>query len=101
MQEGFDDNRGQRTINRAGFRRVMDDGSTEYWVLPEMYQKEVCHGMDYKLVTRVLKNKNYLELDNAGKTSVSKRVPGLGSMRVYVIKASFMQSVVEDQPPQL
>lgn len=90
--DGIEENNvGQRTINRAGFRRVLDDGSTEYWALPEMYQKEVCHGFDPKLVTRVLKDKCYLELDSAGKSSVSKLVPGLGRMRVYVIKASFMQ----------
>jgi len=41
-----------------------------------------------------LRDKGYLELDSAGKSSVSKLVPGLGRMRVYVIKASFMQ----DQP---
>ena len=90
--DGIEENNiGQRTINRAGFRRVLDDGSTEYWVLPEMYQKEVCHGFDPRLVTRVLKDKGYLELDSAGKSSVSKLIPGLGRMRVYVIKATFMQ----------
>jgi len=90
--DGIEENNiGQRTINRAGFRRVLNDGSTEYWVLPEMYQKEVCHGFDPKLVTRVLRDKGYLEIDSAGKSSVSKLVPGLGRMRVYVIKASFMQ----------
>lgn len=92
LPAGIEENNvGQRTINRAGFRRVLNDGSTEYWVLPEMYQKEVCHGFDPKLVTRVLRDKGYLELDSAGKSSVSKLVPGLGRMRVYVIKASFMQ----------
>jgi len=90
--DGIEENNiGQRTINRAGFRRVLNDGSTEYWVLPEMYQKEVCHGFDPRLVTRVLRDKGYLEEDSAGKSSVSKLVPGIGRMRVYVIKASFMQ----------
>jgi uncharacterized protein (DUF927 family) len=90
-----EDNIGQRTINRAGFRRVLDDGSTEYWVLPEMYQREVCHGFDPRLVTRVLKDKGYLEIDSAGKSSVSKLVPGIGRMRVYVIKACLMQTIGE------
>ena len=92
LPAGIEENNvGQRTINRAGFRRVLNDGSTEYWVLPEMYQKEVCHGFDPRLVTRVLRDEGYLEEDSAGKSSVSKLVPGLGRMRVYVIKASFMQ----------
>jgi uncharacterized protein (DUF927 family) len=86
-----ENNIGQRTINRAGFRRVNDDGSTEYWVLTHMYNDEVCHGFDPKLVTRVLKDKGFLELDSAGKSSVSKLVPGIGRMRVYVLKAALMQ----------
>jgi putative DNA primase/helicase len=94
--DGIEENNiGQRTINRAGFRRVLNDGSTEYWVLPEMYQREVCHGFDPKLVTRVLRDKGYLEIDSAGKSSVSKLVPGIGRMRVYVLKASLMQTVGE------
>lgn len=93
LPSGIEENNiGQRTINRAGFRRVLNDGTTEYWALPEMYQKEVCHGFDPKLVTRVLKERAYLEEDSAGKSSVSKLVPGIGRMRVYVIKASLMQS---------
>lgn len=93
LPSGIEENNiGQRTINRAGFRRVLNDGTTEYWALPEMYQKEVCHGFDPKLVTRVLKERGYLEEDSAGKSSVSKLVPGIGRMRVYVIKASLMQS---------
>ena len=45
------------------------------------------------VLTRVLKDKGYLEIDSAGKSSVSKLVPGIGRMRVYVIKASLMQTV--------
>jgi uncharacterized protein (DUF927 family) len=101
LPAGIEENNiGQRTINRAGFRRVLNDGSTEYWVLPEMYQREVCHGFDPKLVTRVLRDKGYLEIDSAGKSSVRKLVPGTGRMRVYVIKSSFMQTVGEGPQQQ-
>jgi predicted DNA-binding transcriptional regulator AlpA len=86
-----ENNIGQRTINRLGFRLIQDDGSTVFWMLTEMYKQVVCHGFDPKLVTGVLRDKGYLEIDSAGKSSVSKLVPGLGRMRVYVIKASFMQ----------
>lgn len=92
MQEGFEDNVGQRTINRTGFRKILDDGSTEFWVLPEMYRTEMCRGFDPKLVTRVLKERGHLEVDRAGKTSIVKQVPGMGTQRVYVIKPSLMQS---------
>jgi uncharacterized protein (DUF927 family) len=91
LPDGIEDNNGQRTINRAGFRRIQEEGSNEYWVLTQMYNDEVCRGFDPKLVTRVLKDKGFLELDSAGKSSVSKLVPGIGRMRVYVIKAALMQ----------
>lgn len=84
--DGFEDNVGQRTINRTGFRKILDDGSTEFWVLTGMYKTEMCRGFDFKLVTRVLKDHGYLEVDGAGKTSILKKVPGMGLQRVYVIK---------------
>jgi len=92
MQENVENNVGQRTINRLGFRQVQADGSTEFWVLPEMFNSVICEGFDRNLVIRVLKDQGFLELDSAGKSSVTKQVPGIGRMRVYVIKASLMQS---------
>lgn len=90
--DGIEENNiGHRTINRVGFKKIQDDGLGDHWILPEMFKSEVCAGFDPKLVIRVLKDKGFLELDSAGKSSVSKLVPGIGRMRVYVIKASFMQ----------
>jgi len=91
-----ENNIGYRTINRAGFRRVLNDGSTEYWVLPEMFKSEMCEGFDPILVKRVLSDNGYLELDRAGKSSITKRVPGAGNMRVYVIKPALMQTDEDD-----
>ena len=92
MQVGIEDNVGQHTINRTGFRQILDDASTEYWVLPEMFRTEICNGFDPKLVTRVLRERGHLEVDGAGKTSINKKLPGIGSQRVYIIKPTLMQS---------
>jgi uncharacterized protein (DUF927 family) len=90
--DGIEENNiGQRTVNRAGFKRIQDEGSAEHWLLPEMFKTEFCAGFDSKLVIRVLKEHGFLELDSQGKSSVSKFVPGIGRMRVYVIKPSLMQ----------
>ena len=92
MQDGFEDNVGQRTINRTGFRHVLDNGSTEFWVLPEMYKAEICHGFDPKLVTRVLKEHGFLVTNARGESQIGKRIPGIGgTTRVYVIKADILQ----------
>ena len=88
--EGIEDNIGHGTINRAGFRKVLDDGSIEYWVLPEAYKSDVCRGFDPKLVTRMLKAKGFLQIDKDGKAQVANRIPGTQgtkeTTRVYVIK---------------
>ena len=91
---GIEDNVGPRTINRAGFRKILDDGATEYWAFKEMYESEICNGLDARTVTRVLVEKGHLAVDSAGKASIPKKLPGMGNrpVRVYVIKSSIMQS---------
>lgn len=88
-----EDNVGQRTINRAGFRTVANNGSVEYWVMPEAYKTQICAGFDPKLVTRVLIENNYLQLDSAGKAQITKRLPGSeAASRVYVFNSSIIES---------
>jgi len=83
---GIEDNRGQRTINRAGFRKVMDDGAIQYWVLPEVYKAEICIGFDPKLVTKVLVQRGFMSISLQGKAQIMKRLPGFSNAtRVYVI----------------
>jgi len=82
----------QRTINRTGFKKVMDDGSLEYWILPEMYKTEICHGFDPKLVTRVLREREILIPNSQGESQCGKRIPGIGgTARVYVIRSIILQ----------
>ena len=90
--EGTEDNIGQRTINRAGFRKVQDDGGVEYWVFSESYRSDICSGFDPKLVTRVLRDKGFLQLSSGGKAQVTKRLPGFDkAVKVYVIKPEILQ----------
>ncbi|MEJ7862367.1 MAG: DUF927 domain-containing protein [Pyrinomonadaceae bacterium] len=77
----------QKVINRAGFvKKNETTNETEYLVLPEAFRNEVCKGLDYKFVSKVLKERGHLNVD---KTSTSKVVylsQALGKMRVYVIR---------------
>ncbi len=79
-----------RTINRVGFRRVCDDGRTEYFILPEAYKQEVCRGLDSRYVTSVLSQKRYLSASSAGASQVEIRLPGIGKKRVYHLNAHFI-----------
>jgi putative DNA primase/helicase len=42
----------ERVVNRAGYREPGDDG--EYWILLEVWRIDVCAGLDYKAVARVI-----------------------------------------------
>jgi uncharacterized protein (DUF927 family) len=86
IQDGIENNVGQRTVNRLGFKEILGDDSTIYYVLPEMFKTVICSGFDSKVVIRVLKEKEYLQVDSAGKSSISKKMPGMGMQRVYAIK---------------
>ncbi|WP_053076613.1 DUF927 domain-containing protein [Caenimonas sp. SL110] len=76
-----------RTVNRVGFRKVADDGRTDYLVLTEAYKTELCANLNSKDVTKVLRTKGLLVLDPDGGSTRKERLPGLGSTRVYRIKA--------------
>ena len=79
-----------RTVNRAGFRRETDDGRTEYYVLPEVYKTEICHGLRSTEVTKALRDRNLLMLSPDGKNQRSERLPDLGPMKVYRIKPEIL-----------
>lgn len=87
------------TPNRAGFRRPSADHTTTDWyVFPDVYKKELCKGFDPKFVTKVLINRSYLIPDSAGKSSCSINLPGLRKSRVYWIKSTIMESLEDCVP---
>ena len=71
--------------NRLGCKKRGADDRWEYWVLPEMYKRDLCQGFDPRLVTKALKDRGYLQVGNDGKPQVTKTLPGIGSKKVYVI----------------
>jgi uncharacterized protein (DUF927 family) len=77
-------------INRAGFRRESDAGGCEWLILNEVYTLEVCKGFDPKLVSKALNDRGYLKRDKNGRNSVPTKLPGLGTVRVYVIGSEVM-----------
>lgn len=105
------DDHAPNTLQRAGFRRMVDsegkpiksdaehqreygeritpmDGegvSVEYFILPEVFRSEVCQGLDYQAVARVLLEHGAL-LPSAGRAfDCKQRLPGLGLSNCYRI----------------
>ena len=76
-------------FNRAGFRRVSDDGTT-FYVLPEVWRREVCKGLDAKAVATAMMARGWM-LPGDGRNVMQKpRIPGEGHLRVYVIPPAFL-----------
>lgn len=104
-----DDTHAAKTLNRAGYRKHMnakdDDGNliytgetysdgdekvakqTEFYVFPSVFEQEVCKGLDYRVVCRLLVSKGALVME--GKSFKRKeRLPGGESGRCYKVTSA-------------
>lgn len=75
---------GQRTINRAGYRRTGEEGPT-YFVELETFRREVCKGFDHRAVTLALVDIGALERGGDGRDTQKPRLPDGRRARVYVL----------------
>lgn len=75
------------TINRAGYRRVID-GGIEYLVLPETFKRDVCAGFDYRQVAHALRNNGMLKTEAPDRLNIKVRDIG----RVYCIVEAHHES---------
>jgi putative DNA primase/helicase len=101
------DDHAPNTINRAGFRRLFgsdgkpieigeggmiekqnrEAGAYEYFILQDVFRKEVCMGFDHKAVCRLLKHHGHLHTEGE-RFDRRERLPQLGATRCYRIRAS-------------
>ncbi len=115
MHRAHDDHR-PNTAMRAGFKRLFDDdgkplkmdeaqsylekrsadessekfnATTDYLVLPEAFRREVCKGLDMETVSKLLSARGHLEHEK-GRYTRTHRVPGLGKVKLYHVKASIL-----------
>lgn len=115
------DDHNKETPFRFGFKRFVDDegvpltideaseyvderskyGSSskrsahiEYLILPEMFRKEVCRGMNYKAVAKLLRARGHLKAE-AGKLTNKVRIPGGGTGPVPVFHV--LPSILADE----
>jgi hypothetical protein len=82
-----------RVYDRAGFRRDTKDGRTEYFVLVEVFRKELSQGYDPVWLGKLLVSRGLLEPDTKGRATQNARLPGMGQTRVYHFLPDIMGSV--------
>ncbi|MBW2185877.1 MAG: DUF927 domain-containing protein [Deltaproteobacteria bacterium] len=85
------------TINRAGFRNdvaeALEAEEYEYFVFPSAYNGEICKGFDPRWCAKVLIERGLLQTGTGGKSSISRRLPGLGkTVRCYHFRAPMENS---------
>jgi uncharacterized protein (DUF927 family) len=72
-----------RTINRAGFRRTLPNGTAEYFVLPEVFRDEVCANSDWKQVAKACVAHGLIQPRSNGQPSTTHRLPEMGPVSCY------------------
>jgi putative DNA primase/helicase len=78
----------EKVVNRAGFR--VEDEATMYLILPEVFRREVCEGFDHQTVAKVLKERNFIEVQPPHLTKKC-RLPEVGNVRVYAVKSCLLE----------
>jgi putative DNA primase/helicase len=86
-----DRDRSPIVVNRAGFIRPTEVGDIErYYILPEVFEKEVCKGFDAKTVAKTLQERGWLENDS-GRLQTQIRTPEGNKVRAYCIRSSILE----------
>ncbi len=108
------DDHATKTLHRAGYRRLVnEDGepiktnsehgvqfgdrmpagrgeetSAEFFVLPEVFRREICAGLDHATVCKVLLERGHLVPGPNGRPDRRDRLPGMGNTTCYRIRNS-------------
>ena len=72
-----------RTLNKAGFREIIDGEQVEYYCYPEVFKTEICKGFDHRAVARLLIERGFMKGGEGRNLQAKIRLPGEGSRRVF------------------
>lgn len=90
----IDDNHAPRTVNLAGWRQdnLID---TVYHFSPDVFNEDVCKGLDPKLVLKTLNKHGYLKTESGGKTTRLKyrglRIGKNQKVNTYAVFSSILE----------
>lgn len=86
-----------RVQNRAGFKRESYEGQTEYLILPEIFEGEICRGFSHIAIAKELEKLGHLRRGTEKKYIKSKEsLPELGRKRVYIIVYEAFSDEIEN-----
>lgn len=72
--------------NRAGFKRENYEGQTEYLILPEMFEGEICRGFSHIAIAKELEKLGHLRRGTENRSlKCRETLPELGRKRVYIL----------------
>jgi uncharacterized protein (DUF927 family) len=86
----------ERVINRAGFRRRQDGEPWEYMVLPEQWRSEVAKGFNPPVLARAMIERRLIIPANDGRPAKPVKVPGVGTVRLYVLASGIIAEKEEN-----
>jgi uncharacterized protein (DUF927 family) len=96
------DDHAPRTTDRLGFRRTVDHSygdalytTVTYYFLATAWRDDVFKGMNLRTVNRELIARGILQPDTKGKAAQVVTMPGMASVRAYVVAAA---ALLSDEP---
>ena len=72
-------------LNRAGFRETLNK-ATEYFIFPDVFQHEICDGLNHSQVAGALAEAGILKRGDGRHLTDKVVLPGLGRRRVFVVR---------------
>jgi putative DNA primase/helicase len=85
--------------DRAGFRRRTEDGETEFFILPEVFDTEAKDFSEPRKLAQELLRRRYLRVEEPGRLQVQQRIPGMGKLRFYAVQNSIFEEGSEPSYP--
>ncbi|GJL76082.1 DUF927 domain-containing protein [Nitrosomonas sp.] len=84
------DDHAPKTLQRCGYRKDTDnkDGTIEYFILRESFRNEVCKGLDYRTVAKLLINKGHMKAGEGSNLCPKVDLPYEGRVRAFHILPS-------------
>lgn len=86
-----------KTLQRAGYRRCLD-GDVQFYVFRESFKRDLCSGLDARLVIDVCVRHGWLMPGPNGTPTRSERMPGAKqSVRVYRFTSKVLEDSAENE----